>query len=65
MDPIILEKNLVVRTSSGKVWKLEMDTRIVTLYANEVNYGTDTAVGTMDLSEFTEVYGFLKDWPTS
>ena len=63
-DPKILEKKLVVVTSSGKVWMLELDLKLVTLYANEVDYDNSDAVGTMALDEFKEVYGFLKDWKT-
>lgn len=63
-DARVLEKKLVVITSSGKVWELKLDESTVTLYANEAAYDAETAVGTMGLIEFKEVYAFLKDWPT-
>lgn len=63
-DARVLEKKLVVITSSGKVWDLKLNDKTVTLYANEVDYDAENAVGTMGLLEFKEVYAFLKDWPT-
>lgn len=64
VDARVLEKKLVVVTSSGKVWELKLDDSTVTLYANEADYNAGTAVGSMGLIEFKEVYGFLKAWPT-
>jgi hypothetical protein len=56
----ILSSTLVIKSSEGKVWKLDRETHSVTLYANETQYDADSSIGSLPLSEFIEVYDFAK-----
>jgi len=65
MAAIILENVIVMKTSGGRVFKLNRVDNNVTIYANETQYQADNPIGSLPSSEFMEVISLIKGQTTS
>jgi hypothetical protein len=56
-----LENVIVLLSSTGKVWKVDRVDKTVTIYGSEALYAADNPVGSLPMSEFLEVFEFVRD----
>jgi hypothetical protein len=46
-----LESKTAIKLESGRVWLIDFKDEMLTLYSNEANYNSDTAIGSMAFGE--------------
>lgn len=58
-----LKNVIVIKTESGRVWKVDRVANSLTLYADETKYNANDSIGTLNIAELKSVAiegGFFK-----
>jgi hypothetical protein len=61
MAATTLENVIVVKSTTGKIYKIDRVAKIVKIFIDETQYGLDNAVGQLPMSEFQEIFEFVRD----
>ena len=61
MAATTLENVIVIKSTNGRVYKVDRVSAVVKIYVDEAAYNADTQLGQLPMSEFAEIFEYIRD----